>query len=277
MKATWLLVPALALATSAVLAADKLNVVDAFFEEADGRVTRNFELVAGETLYFTFKIANFRTDDRQRVRLSYTVACTDPNSVPVVESDHQKVEAALEPQDEHWLPKANWSVVIPSYAPSGNYRVRVRVEDEIGKATTEYDTSFKVRGETIPPADKLAVRQFEFADAEGGPPKPDNVFHRGSTLWARFKLVGFRISPDKQYWVEYDLAVLDSAGRVLYSKADAAVEKHKQFYPPRVLPSAFDLDLQTSARPGEYTIRLTVRDRLGEQNQTHEAKFRIDQ
>lgn len=266
----------LCFAALAAPAAEKLAVVDAFFEEPDGRITRSFVLPAGDTLYFGFKIAGFRPDDRQRVRLTYTVDCLDPQGVPLVESYTDKVDARLSPQDEHWKPKVAWSVVVPVYAPSGAYKILVRVDDEIAKGEARYETLFNVRGETLASEEKLAVRSFEFADAEGGAARPDNVFRPGSTLWARFKLVGFRVIPAKEYWVENDLVVLDSTGRVLLSRPNAAVEKHKQFYPPRVLSTTFDLQLQPGLKPGEYTIRLDARDRLGEQSVRHETKFRVE-
>ncbi len=256
--------------------AEKLAIVEAFFEDPDGRITRNVLLPSGETIYFSFKVAGFRTDERQRVNLAYSVDCLDPRGMPVAERLNEKIEATLAPQDEHWMPKVPWSLVIPNYAPSGDYRVVVRVEDRLAKADAQYEATFKVRGETTEPEEKLAVRRFEFADAEAGPPKPDNVFHPGSTLWARFRLVGFKITADKEYWVETDLTVLDSNGRAIFSSPNAAVEKHKQFYPPRVLSTAFNLDLQSSVKAGEYVIRLDVRDRLGNQNIRCEEKFRVE-
>ena len=76
--------------------------------------------------------------------------------------------------------------------------------------------------------------------------------------------------------MEHDLQVLDSTGKVLFSNPNAAVEKHKDFYPPRVLTTIFNLELQGGIKPGEYTIHLDVRDRLGEQSLSYEEKFRIE-
>ena len=273
MKIAGVLLLLLAVSASAT---EKLAIVEAFFEEPDGRIARNFVLPSGDTIYFSFKVAGFRADDRQHVNVAYSIDCLDPRGVPLAETVAGKEEATLAPQDENWKPKANWSLVIPPYAPSGDYRVLVRAEDRIAKAETRYETTFKVRGETTGPEDKLAVRNFEFADAESGAAKPDNVFHPGSTLWSRLKLVGFKITTEKEYWVETDLTVLDSTGRALFSSPNAAVEKHKQFYPPRVLATIFNLDLQPNVKPGEYTIRLDVRDRTGPQGIRYEARFRVE-
>ena len=170
MRSGWIL--PLLLATN-LWAADKLAIVEAFFEEPDGRITRNLTLTAGDTNYFSFKVAGFRADARQHVSLLYSLQCLDSRGVPVVESHSDKVDATLAPQDEHWQPKVSWSVVVPVYAPSGDYLMRVRVEDQNAKAEARYEGTFKVRGETTPPEEKLALRLFAFSDSESGPAKPD--------------------------------------------------------------------------------------------------------
>jgi hypothetical protein len=47
------------------------------------------------------------------------------------------------------------------------------------------------------------------------------------------------------------------------------------FYPPRFLPASFNLDLDPKVKPGEYVIRLEVRDLLGKEEARHEAKFTV--
>ncbi len=266
----------LMVAAGILLADQKLAIVEAFFEEPDGRIVRNLTLNAGDTNYFTFKVAGFKPDAKQRVNLAYRIEMLDPQGVPVVEPLVEKVDTTLAPQDENWKPKIPWQAVVPPHAPAGDYVLKVFVEDKNAKSDTHFEAPFKVRGETMEPEDKLALKRFVFADAEVGPAKPDSVFHPGSTLWARFKLTGFRITPDKEYWVEHDLQVLDATGKVLFSNPNAAVEKHKDFYPPRVLTTVFNLELQGGIKPGEYTIHLDVRDRLGEQSLSHDEKFRIE-
>ena len=266
----------LAVLAALPLAAQKLAVVDAFFEAPDGAVVRNLTLNAGDTNYFSFRVAGFKPDAKQHVSLTYRIEMLDPKGAPVVEPLSDKVDTNLAPQDESWRPKIPWQAVVPPYAPSGDYLLKVYVEDKNAKTDARFEAAFKVRGESLEPEEKLALRRFVFADAEYGPAKPDDAYHPGSTLWARFKITGFQVSKEKEYWVEHDLQVLDAAGKVLFSNPNASVEQHKDFYPPRVLTTTFNLDLQKGIKPGEYTIRLDVRDRLGEQALSHEAKFRIE-
>ena len=256
-------------------AAAELSIQDAYFEDYDRLLVREQRLTAGDTLYLTFRIGGFRTNEQDQVRLAYWIDCVDPNNVPLTETLNQKIEEKLRRQDERWRPKVNWSLVIPSFAPSGQYRVNIRVRDEIAGQEVRRQMNFGVRGETLEPSDTLTLRKFQFADTEQGAPKPSTTYLPGSTLWARFWMVGFRVGPKKQVWVEEDLTVLDAEGEVLYSKARALVEKNRMFYPPRFLHATFSLDLEAQLQAGDYTIRLDVRDLLSEQTIRHEAKFTV--
>lgn len=256
-------------------AAADVNIVDVYFEDYDRRLIRQQVLPAGESIYLTFRIAGFRADDQHRVRLNYWLDCQDPDKVPITETYTQTIETSLSPQDEKWRPKIDWSVVIPSFAPTGEYQVTIRVRDELAQKETRQVMSFRVQGASVSPSDKLAVRDFEFSDAENGKPKPQPVFSPGSTLWARFRVVGFRLSPEKELSVEEDLSVLDAEGKVLFTRPNASVEKYKMFYPPRFLPASFNLDLEPKVKPGDYMIRLDIRDLLGKQEARYEAKFTV--
>jgi len=259
----------------AVPAADtKLAVVEAYFEDTDRRVVRNPVFNAGDTCYFSFHIAGFKQDAKQHLELEYTVQLLDPQGQPVVEDFTDKVEASLSPMDQNWTPKIDFQRVMPTFAPAGEYTLRVHVSDKLAKATADYQGTFKVRGETIVPGDKMSVQQFIFSDTENGRQKNDDVYHQGSTLWARFKLAGYKVD-DKSYWVEQDLSILDADGKVLFTNPTSS-EKNRLFYPPRVLSTSFNLDVSKGVKPGEYTLRLNIRDKIGNQEIVHEAKFHVE-
>jgi hypothetical protein len=261
--------------TASAAAADtKLAVTNAYFEDPDRRIVRNLLMNAGETCYFTFNVSGFKTDAKQHLELEYTIQLLDPKGQPVVEDYTDKVEATLTPMDQNWLPKLDWQRVIPSFAPAGDYILRVRVEDKLAKAVANYEATFKVRGETLVAGEKMGVQQFIFSDTENGRQKNDDVYHQGSTLWARFKLTGYKIE-DKAYSVEQDLSILDASGTVLFSNP-TATDKNRLFYPPKVLSTSFNLDVSKGVRPGEYTLRLIIRDKLGNQETTYDAKFHVE-
>lgn len=255
-------------------AADKLSIVEAFFEDPDRRIVRNLTLNAGETCYLTFKVAGFKTDPKQHLNLEYRVEFLDPKGEPVVEAFSDKVDATLSPQDQSWLPKIDWERIVPTFAASGEYQVKVHVEDKIGQASADLAKTFNVRGETVDLGDKLAVQQFVFSDSDNGRQKVDDVFHQGSTLFARFKLSGYKIV-DKSYWVEQDVSIRDASGKVLFSNP-TVTEKQRMFYPQRVLTNSFNLDVSKGVKASEYILHVDVRDKVGDQTASYEAKFRVE-
>ncbi len=262
-------------ATPRVYAADtKLAIVDAFFEDPDRRIVRSLILNAGETVYFSFHVSGFKQDAKMHMQLHYTVQLLDPQGQPVVEEFSDDKEATLSPMDQNWTPKFDYQRVLPTFAPAGDYTLKVQVEDKLAKATTDFQGTFKVRGETIQPGDKLSVHQFIFSDTENGRQKNDDVYRQGTTLWARFKLTGYKVE-DKAWWVEQELSILDAGGNVLFSNPTQS-EKNRLFYPPRVLSTSFNLDISKGVKPGEYTLRLKIRDKLTNQETSYDAKFKVE-
>jgi hypothetical protein len=260
--------------TSPPAAADKLSIVEAFFEDPERRIVRNLTLNAGETCYFTYKVSGFKLDPKQHFSLEYRIQLLYPKGEPVVEDLTDKVEATLAPQDQNWLPKIDYEKIVPTFAPAGDYQIKVHVEDKLGKAEVDYTGKFSLRGETVDLGDKMSVQQFIFSDTDNGRQKGDEVFHQGSTLFARFKLSGYKIV-DKGYWVEQDLSIRDGAGKVLFSNP-TSTEKNKLFYPQRVLTNSFNLDVSKGVKPGEYILHLDIRDKLGEQAISYEARFKVE-
>ncbi len=257
------------------VAAGDVAVIDAYFEDADRAIVRQLQLSAGDPLYLSFRIAGFRADAKKQVRLTYWIDCLDPEKAPLAETFSEKIEQTLAPQDEKWTPKVVWSLGIPTYAPGGEYQVAIRVRDEIAGKEARHQMRFQVRGAPIDTAAALGVTNFEFADTEEGQAKEAPTFSPGSQLWARFRLVGFKVAPDKQISVEEDVTVLDSEGKVIFSRPQAMVENQRNFYPPRFLTAAFNLELQPKLRPGEYTIRLDIRDLVAQQNTRYETRFTV--
>jgi hypothetical protein len=252
-----------------------LSITDAYFEDYDRRIVRDQKLPAGETVYLSFRIAGFKVDEKSHVLLHWWVECDDPQGKPLAEVTTDKIDTSVSREDEKWRPKVDWSLVIPSYAPSGEYQALIRVRDDIASKETTSKMAFRVSGVNVEPSDKLVVRNFEYLESENGNVKPKALFTLPGTLWARFRIVGFRILEDKGLSVEVDLTILNSEGKAVFSRPQAAAEQMRVFYPPRFLTETFNVDLQKGIPSGEYTIRLEVRDLAGSQSAQYETKFTI--
>ena len=235
-------------------------------------VPPSFTFVSGQFIFLSFQVAGYKVADEQKIHLSYKVDALDPKGVRLVEPFVGTVDTTLADEDKNWKPKVRQQFLIPPLAPSGTYKISVQVTDDLNKAASvSQDIPFEVRGRDVPPSDTPVVRNFQFYRGEDErEPLKVAAYKPGDTLWARFDIVGYKFGPGNTIDVDYGISVLAPSGKVLFTQDKAAEEKSSSFYPKAYVPGSMNLNLQSTIRPGEYTIVVSVRDHIG--NQTAEAK-----
>ncbi len=262
----------------AAAAAVPLAVVNAVIQESEGgtALPANFEHVPGDVLFFTFQVDGYRAVN-DRVRLRYRLEAVDPKGVAITEPVEAAVEAELAPEDKEWKPRVRREINVPPLAGSGTYLIRVSVTDELAKTSASKEVPFEVRGRDVPASDTLVVRNFRFYRSEDDrEPLAKAAYRPGDSVWARFDITGYKFGAGNSVDVAYDVAVLNAEGKVLWSQQDAAVEKSQSFYPKRYVPGSMSLNLQKTIRPGEYALRVTVRDATGNQSCEATGKFTVE-
>jgi hypothetical protein len=132
----------------------------------------------------------------------------------------------------------------------------------------------RVRGEAIQSSAPLGVQQLEYANTPNGPWFPRRVFGLKRPIHVRYKVAGFQVSPENEVWVEQDWTILDAEGNVIVHQPNAAVHQEKNFYATRFLRSVFELRLE-DPKPGAYTFRIDIRDRIGGQSVSHDSEFTV--
>jgi hypothetical protein len=269
-------------AFQAVKSAGPLKIVDVLFEDYEGFTTPRLEIRAGRDVVVTFRVEGFERREgmgenglpEYRVSLRHEVELRDPEGVLVEPLEKGEQDSLLGVQDEKWQPLVRWSAVVPSWSPTGNYAIHIRVFDEIGDQRVEGKVSLRVRGEAVQPSDSLTVQQVEFARADEGPWSPYRYFALRDPVHVRYKIVGFRISPEKRIWVEQDWSVVNAEGVVVLAQENAVTEQSENFYPARFLATTFHLELD-DPKPGAYTLRIALRDRLGDQAASFDFPFTL--
>src|SRR5882724_3770389 len=120
-----LLLPAL------LSAAPALEVVKAVIAQSDGGVPlpAGFEHVAGETLYFSCRIAGYSKTAEEKVRVAYSVQAFDPKGVPLTEIYRNELLTDVSPQDKEWMPKIATELQIPPLVATGTYKLLIKAED----------------------------------------------------------------------------------------------------------------------------------------------------
>ncbi|MGH9559509.1 MAG: hypothetical protein ACRD30_09740 [Bryobacteraceae bacterium] len=252
----------------------------ALHQFADGPLLPpGYEFVPGETAYFSCRIAGYKTldqDDKKSVKLAWTMRVADPSGVPIAKERSGAIADRVLPQDKNWIPKFLSSFVIPEYAPTGAYRISITVTDQIAGAEVEGELAFQVRGTGVAPSPTLVTRNFEFLrnEKDSAALRPP-VYQPGSTLWARFDIAGYKFGENNQFSVEYGLAVLNSSGEQIFSQPEAASDARESFYPQPFVPGALSLNLDKNVVSGEYTLVVTVRDKIGNQNWETRQPFQV--
>ncbi|MBI1955579.1 MAG: hypothetical protein HYS38_04225 [Acidobacteria bacterium] len=264
--------------------ANPLKIVGVLFADFRGEPSAHFSMPAGGEVTLTFQVEGFQRQRgesqsglwewEEQVHLRYEVELRDPQGQMVQPKEEGEIKTRLSPRDQQWQPRIHWSALVPASAPSGDYKIHILVIDQLSGRQTTYLAPFRVLGETIQPAASLQVEQLEYASSAGGPWFPRRFFAPADTIRVRHKVVGFRVSPTKEVWVEQDWTVLNAEGNVVVTQINATVDKRQSFYPPRFLSTMFDVKLQDPA-PGEYTLRIGVRDRIGQQETSYDSTFTV--
>jgi hypothetical protein len=235
------------------------------------------KFLAGDTVFVSFQLTGFRTNEAAKMHVSAVLEAVDPAALPLLPGDKQQVATEVHPEDKNWAPKIRWSFPVPPWAPTGTYKITVKARDELSGAQASREIPVEVRGRDVTPSSTLTVANFRFlrTEQETRPLNPP-VYRPGDPVWARFEMTGFKLGEKNKYSVEYGLSVLRPTGEVLYSEPKAAAEANETFYPKRFVDGMLSLKPTPDIAPGEYTIVLTVRDAVG--NQTYENKhaFRIE-
>jgi hypothetical protein len=244
-------------------------------------VSSGFEFLPGETIHFSCQVEGYKkVEDKlevEKILLTYEVEARDSRGVLLQPVQDGKEGGTVTAEDKNWMPKILESIVIPPLAESGEYRIFVKVKDEMAQATAEVRVPFTVKGRDIPPSDTLVVRNFRFLRGEeDGKALQLAAYRPGDLVWARFEMTGYKLGEGNQFDIAYGLQVLRADGSVAYSEPQAATGKEQTFYPQRYQPGVLNLSLAKDQKPGEYTIVLKVRDNLGNQTYETREKFTVE-
>ena len=256
------------------------RITDVLFEDYNGALYSRWEMKPGEEVALTFRVESFGRQEQldkeglreDRVELHYQIELRDPEDVPVTPEQSGDINTTLRPQDRDWRPKVDWTAKIPPTAPGGEYGIRILLSDRIAQKDVERKVNFRVAGPRLAPQNRLVVRQLEYANSERGPWSRERYFAPSETIWVRYQVAGFGLSPEKQLSVEEDWSVLDEEGKIITTKPVAMVEDQQSFYPPHFLTAEFSLNLQ-APKPGKYTLRITVRDKIRGQSAEFDSDF----
>ena len=181
-----------------------------------------FEHVAGETLFFSCRIAGYAKTPEEKVHVAYSVQAFDPKGVPLTEIYKNELVTDVTPQDKEWMPKIATEVQVPPLVASGTYKLVIKAEDMIARTNAELAVPFHIRGKVVEPSDTLVVRNFQFfRGEEDSQSLIKAVYHGGDAVWAKFDITGFKYGKDNHIDVSYVTSVISPSGKVLWTQDPA--------------------------------------------------------
>jgi hypothetical protein len=278
-----LLLAAVSLLASAAAAAG-LTVLDLTLRQFEGGRAwiPGYTPAAGETFAFDFRVAGFASvegDFDAKLNLRFQAELVDGAGRAMAKpvSGASSVDITEEDRKKDWKPKFSGEFQLPVLLRKQEAVLRVTVEDQIAGKKATAERRFTIAGPVIPADSALAVTGFRFLRTEEDlDPLSVPAYRQGDAVWGRFEIVGFQTSGDGEIAVNYGVEVENAAGKRLFTQEVAAEERRQFFYPPAYVPGLVSLQLQSNTPPGEYTVRILVRDALASKTASSTHVFRIE-
>jgi hypothetical protein len=257
---------AVLLAASPAVAETKLEIRDVRAVHGMlGPERQSSEYVTGDQVYVRYTLAGFRTDAGGRMRIELRLTVTDAAGKQVLRRDTPLNQTAALGGDS--LPGFASFDLGDDVSP-GDYEMKVEFTDLISKETSSFRHKFTCKKEEF-----ALVQVRLFHDAAGEAPAPAGGLVSQS-LHVMMKAVGFDRSKG-EIDVEMEIVVLDAAGKPVMPRPfrtgvhNEKPEEVKQITNIR-LSSALALN-----RPGNFTLRITVTDKLAKKSVVFETPLRV--
>jgi uncharacterized RDD family membrane protein YckC len=255
--------------------AQEFSVINLELSEGKGKAQRPdafFE--SGKKLYASFQVVGFSTDPKGTAKLSFDVVALDPEGLPLYENWRPKFEGS--PGSPGEVIPASMEMDIPVFAPSGLYKLLIRVKDELKGVETQLMKEFSVKSAQAAIPKGLEIRDFAFSSSEDGPPIPKAQVQGGQRLYMAFKVAGLVFKDDRPALL-VDMQVLDPEGDlVLNQPGIVELRDPLVYHPPTFFARVTSwVDFPDEIPKGIYTAKFLVKDENSGKSLIQEAKFEV--
>lgn len=272
-----------------LMAADLAFQRIALLDYEDGPpIVPGYEYQPGDNVWVSVRLTGFQraVQDAEagldRVQLSWQARPQDASGALLAPPMRGIIDETLRPEDKEWLPKFLVNFRVPDYAARGTYKIPVTVRDDVAKRDLTGQVEFRVRGEEAPAADAtLDARNFRFLanpDDRFGMQSP--VYKPGSALLVRFDIIGYKFEGNNHFSVDYGVSIISPANaergeKTMFAHEIAATQSSESFYAQRWVAANFGINLDPDVPSGEYTLVVTLRDKVSGVSQEVSRKFEV--
>jgi hypothetical protein len=245
--------------------------------EDGARLDEGQKLIVGESAFFRFSVASFKTSEEGVVKVTGRAQVFDSRGTPIAPADEVAIATSTRQEDKGWSPRIHTQFQIPGIAPPGTYKIHYEATDEQTHQKAVGEATFEVDGRDVPASPVLVIRGIGFyRQAEDEVALGVAAYRPADTVWVRFDATGYKYGEQNSIDVAYDVAVIGPDGKQVFSQENAAVEKSQAAYPQPWVPGSFSLTLTPDTSKGTYTIAITARDAVGKQTATEKAEFKVE-
>lgn len=254
-----------------------LSVVESAVSDTlnGGQVPDTYEFAPGDIVHVSFQVSGYRLSERGRIELSYMIEAVDCMGNPF-EPPHEERLAQAMPVSRTVTRPIRFSVVLPDAPWPGDARFRISVTDVLAGETTHAELPFGVGGIPLDISSGFRVGGLGLYRSEESQERlSDPVFHAGDTVWARFQLAGFERGEKNRFSLGYNVKLIDPRGRVVLSVPQAATETKEPYYPRWQVPGFVSVRLESTIRPGLYSLIIEALDEIGKGSARGEIALRV--
>ena len=233
----------------------------------------------GEQVFFDLRVAGYgRTEgENPALKLTWTFRGLDAESHLLEPAVSGQLESALAAQDTDYRPRVRVGLTVPTFALDGQYRITLKLTDEVASKSVEGSFLFRVRGKQLAQGAPLEASNWRFLRQEDDVnPLTLPVYRPGTEVWLRFDLQGYRLSSRHGFSVNYGVTVTGPDGKQFLKQDPAATESQQPFYPQRYVPATFVIQLTPKTFVGEYRVAIVVRDLESKMEGTVTRVFRVE-
>ncbi len=243
----------------------------AFVEGNGGPVRPNAVFKPGDRVFLKYDIAGFARDAQKAPHLRFQLTAADPAGVAI----HQPWTTRFDgPLPRGATVNGSLGLELPSFAPSGSYKINVKVHDEVDNTNLEMTPVFQVNAPAVTVPQGPEIRDLQLSRSKNGP--AETGFEAGATVYMTCSVFGLHFQNDRTS-ARMSHKVLGPQGQVLVDSPDFLDLSKQEYYRPAIysVPVWGELTIPSEMKKGIYTDQYSVVDNLTNQTITQEVKFEV--
>jgi hypothetical protein len=258
----------LVLAVSTAPASAKLEITNIVATQGPlGPERKTTEVYPLDEVFFRYQVTGVKVDAEGKADVETIMRLVNPNGRMVLE-EKPVVERQLSLGGNTYTAGARLTVPPAEKAPPGEYTLTVQVRDKLGMETASFERKFTIKATTF----QIIVPRF-FHDADSKIPAPAGGLV-GQTLHFKLRAIGFDKSK-KKVQMALTVHVIGEDGKEVVEKP--RVIRAEQNNPEEAAKSTqvnFSGLLHLN-RAGNFTLRLTVQDVIGDKSTSWETPLKV--